>query len=139
MGYGGFKRSTSRFQCIGMNPLMVLGGLGKLIDALLRHRDPTAFRHLLTHTRQNRLKRLKNFHSLPPHFLDAILEQTQAPKASQMSLQPVKNIPRCTNLKNRSGFIFLAQRTPNHTPMGANGKSVKEVIMFCVSKSPSNE
>lgn len=28
---------------------------------------------------------------------------------------------------------------PNHTPIGAKGSNVKDVIMFCVSSSPNKE
>lgn len=50
MGDGGSKRPACGFFFVKVNPLVVMGGIGKLLDLRLRHQAPIADRHILAHT-----------------------------------------------------------------------------------------
>ena len=61
MGNGGAEGSGSGLVFVDMNPLMIIGRLGKQVDLLLRYGKPRAGRHILSDTGLDFIKVLKLF------------------------------------------------------------------------------
>ena len=62
MGDGAAKGPGLRPRHVNMDPLVVAGGLGKLVDPLLRDHHPVTQRHFLTHQGRELSEGLKDFH-----------------------------------------------------------------------------
>lgn len=72
------NRSTKRPRLgsffIHMNPLVIAGSLGKLVNLLLANFHPVADRHLLPNARGQRLRALKCLNQYAPLFVEPAAE-----------------------------------------------------------------